>query len=152
MRIDELAVVVSGLEDGLILYANRESSRSIAGYPMQAASFATSNGGLGVPMSVDSYFNPVGSRNGYATPSPITTWWRRTREVPRVTTSAGGGGGGSDHASFERAGVPVLFIYRGSDPNYHSPQDRAEFVDPAALAIAGQLTIGVLDRLAAETR
>jgi aminopeptidase YwaD len=30
----------------------------------------------------------------------------------------------SDHASFAAKGVPVLFFYRGSDPNYHSPRDR----------------------------
>jgi aminopeptidase YwaD len=72
--------------------------------------------------------------------------------LPRYTTGRGSAGGGSDHASFERVGVPVLFIYRGTDPNYHSPRDRAEYVDPASLAIAGQLAIGVLDRLAAETR
>jgi Zn-dependent M28 family amino/carboxypeptidase len=70
----------------------------------------------------------------------------------RYTTSTSGAGGGSDHASFARAGVPVLFIYRSNDPNYHSPRDRAEFVDADALALAGRLAIGVLDRLAAETR
>jgi aminopeptidase YwaD len=68
------------------------------------------------------------------------------------TTNAGSAGGGSDHASFDRAGVPVLFIYRSNDPNYHSPRDRAEFVDPDALALAGRLAAGVLDRLAAETQ
>jgi aminopeptidase YwaD len=68
------------------------------------------------------------------------------------TTNAGSAGGGSDHASFDRAGVPLLFIYRSDDPNYHSPRDRAEFVDPDALALAGRLAIGVLDRLAAETQ
>ena len=68
------------------------------------------------------------------------------------TTNAGSAGGGSDHASFDRAGVPVLFIYRSNDPNYHSPRDRAEFVDPDALALAGRLATGVLDRLAAETQ
>lgn len=68
------------------------------------------------------------------------------------TTNAGSAGGGSDHASFDRAGVPVLFINRSNDPNYHSPRDRAEIVDPDALALAGRLAIGVLDRLAAETQ
>jgi aminopeptidase YwaD len=68
------------------------------------------------------------------------------------TTNAGSAGGGSDHASFDRAGVPLLFIYRSDDPNYHSQRDRAEFVDPDALALAGRLAIGVLDRLAAETQ
>jgi aminopeptidase YwaD len=68
------------------------------------------------------------------------------------TTATGGAGGGSDHASFDRAGVPVLFIHRTNDPNYHSPRDRAEFVDPDALVLAGRVATGVLDRLAAETR
>ncbi|MDP8923944.1 MAG: M28 family metallopeptidase [Chloroflexota bacterium] len=57
-------------------------------------------------------------------------------------------GGGSDHASFARAGVPVLFIYRANDPNYHSPMDRAEYVEPANLAYAGQIALGVIDALA----
>ncbi len=71
--------------------------------------------------------------------------------LENYTTRAGSVSGNSDHASFDRVGVPVLFIYRSDDPNYHSPRDRAEFVDPDALALAGRLTIGVLDRLAATT-
>ena len=55
-----------------LLYSHRISTRSIAGYPMQASSFAT-------PMAADSYFNPVGASIG--------SWWRRTWEVPRVTES-----------------------------------------------------------------
>lgn len=38
--------------------------------------------------------------------------------VPDWTNSS------SDHASFAAKRVPVLFFYRGSDPNYHSPNDR----------------------------
>ncbi|CAA9298204.1 Arginyl aminopeptidase @ Leucyl aminopeptidase [uncultured Coleofasciculus sp.] len=37
----------------------------------------------------------------------------------------------SDHASFAAAGVPVLFFYRGQEPNYHSPNDKQ--VDPRLL-------------------
>lgn len=63
-----------------LLYSNRESARTVAGYPMQAASFATSNNGQGVGISPLSYFNPLpGTR--------IDTWWRRTWEVPRVSTA-----------------------------------------------------------------
>ncbi|MBL8256568.1 iron complex outermembrane receptor protein [Pseudoxanthomonas japonensis] len=62
-----------------LLYANRVTDRTVAGYPMQAASFGSSNGGTGVPLAATSYFNPIGA--------PITTWWRRTWEVPRVSTS-----------------------------------------------------------------
>lgn len=55
-----------------VLYSNRTSDRSVAGYPMQAASFST-------PMSEQSYFNPTGAAIG--------NWWRRTWEVPRVSGS-----------------------------------------------------------------
>lgn len=55
-----------------LMYSNRVSSRSIAGYPMQAASFGT-------PMAANSYFNPTGA--------DISSWWRRTWEVPRVTSA-----------------------------------------------------------------
>jgi aminopeptidase YwaD len=61
-------------------------------------------------------------------------------------------GASSDHESFQRAGVPILFLHRSDDPNYHSPRDRAEFVDPAYLAQAGQVAISVLERLGAEER
>jgi Zn-dependent M28 family amino/carboxypeptidase len=30
----------------------------------------------------------------------------------------------SDHAPFAAAGVPVLFFYRGQEPNYHTPNDK----------------------------
>lgn len=55
-----------------MLYSNRLSNRTVAGYPMQAASFGT-------PMSAQSYFNPTGAT--------ISNWWRRTWEVPRVSDS-----------------------------------------------------------------
>ncbi len=55
-----------------LLYSNRVSDRTVAGYPMQAASFNT-------PMSVASEFNPVNR--------PITNWWRRTWEVPRISSA-----------------------------------------------------------------
>lgn len=32
--------------------------------------------------------------------------------------------GGSDHAPFAAADVPVLFFYRGQEPNYHTPKDK----------------------------
>ncbi|MCC7366969.1 MAG: M20/M25/M40 family metallo-hydrolase [Chloroflexi bacterium] len=58
-----------------------------------------------------------------------------------------GEAGASDHASFIRAGMPALFIYRSNDPNYHSPNDRAEYIDPANLQIAGQLALDVISAL-----
>jgi aminopeptidase YwaD len=41
------------------------------------------------------------------------------------------GSASSDHASFAAKKVPILFFYRGSDPNYHSPNDRV--VNPKLL-------------------
>lgn len=58
-----------------LLYSDRDSSRTVAGYPMQAASFSQTAPG----MSAQSYFNP--------TAAPIRNWWRRTWEVPRVSDS-----------------------------------------------------------------
>ncbi len=56
-----------------LLYNNRQTERQVAGYPMQAAQFAT-------PLSATSYFTPTPG-------TAIGNWWRRTWEVPRVTTS-----------------------------------------------------------------
>lgn len=64
----------------------------------------------------------------------------------RFSTTAGAS---SDHESFVRAGVPSLFVHRTEDPNYHSPRDRAEFIDPQYLGMAGGIALGVLERLAA---
>jgi len=61
-------------------YNQRESSRQIAGYPLQS-----STAGIG-PMSINSYFNPFGNQHGYATPTAVA-WNRRTWEVPRVSDS-----------------------------------------------------------------
>jgi len=58
--------------------------------------------------------------------------------------------GGSDHASFIRAGIPALFIYRSEDPNYHTPNDQAPLVRPENLEFAARLALGVLDNLPAE--
>lgn len=58
-----------------------------------------------------------------------------------------GESGASDHAPFVRAGIPALFIHRTNDPNYHSPNDKAEYIDPANLQLAGQLSLDVIAAL-----
>lgn len=40
------------------------------------------------------------------------------------------GRGPSDHASFYRAGIPVLFLFTGSHGDYHKPTDRGHTVNP----------------------
>ncbi|PPS43430.1 M28 family peptidase [Chroococcidiopsis sp. TS-821] len=56
-----------------------------------------------------------------------------------------GGQGGSDHAPFARVGVPVLFFYRGQEPNYHTPNDKS--VDPRLLDETTQVGLNVLKQL-----
>jgi iron complex outermembrane recepter protein len=61
---------------GDMMYSQRDAERQVAGYPFQSAAFGT-------PMSVDSYYNPVGSHHGFANPTQVS-FWRRTWEIPRV--------------------------------------------------------------------
>lgn len=78
-----------------LLYNFRSSDRTVAGYPMQAASFNT-------PMAATSYFNPTGAT--------ISNWWRRTWEVPRVSTA--------DLTTYRFAGV-----FEGSFDAFDRPFD-----------------------------
>lgn len=45
-----------------------------------------------------------------------------------------GGWDASDHVAFNTAGIPVLFLFTGAHPEYHTCEDRWELVDPAGLA------------------
>lgn len=51
---------------------------------------------------------------------------------------------GSDHASFERVGIPAVFLHRGIDPHYHRPTDLPSIVDPRNLEEAARLVVGML--------
>ncbi len=62
---------------------------------------------------------------------------------PGVSTF--GGRGGSDHAPFAASDVPVLFFYRGQEPNYHSPNDKQ--VDPKLLNETTQVGLDVVKRI-----
>lgn len=59
-----------------LLFNERTSSRTVAGFPLQASSPST---GGPATLAANSYFNPIGV--------PISTWFRRTWEIPRVTDS-----------------------------------------------------------------
>lgn len=63
--------------------------------------------------------------------------------APQVSTF--GGRGGSDHAPFAEKNVPVLFFYRGQEPNYHSPNDRQ--VNSKLLDETAQSGLNVVKRL-----
>ncbi len=66
---------------GDMLYTDRDAERQVAGYPFQSGSAGVVPGGF--RMSRDSYYNPVGAKNGFATPTDVN-FTRRTWEVPRV--------------------------------------------------------------------
>lgn len=50
--------------------------------------------------------------------------------------------GNSDHTSFALAGVPVVFFYRGQEPNYHSPNDTQ--VDPKLLEATAEAALQLI--------
>lgn len=52
--------------------------------------------------------------------------------------------GGSDHASFERAGIPAVFLHTGDDAQIHTPGDVLERLDPRLLAQAAQLAASLV--------
>jgi len=58
------------------------------------------------------------------------------------------GRGPSDHASFYRAGIPVLFLFTGTHPDYHKPADRGYTVNPQGAAKVIQLTDTLVKMLA----
>lgn len=55
---------------------------------------------------------------------------------------------GSDHLSFERVGVPVVFLLRPDDPLIHTPKDIADRVDPKLLEASGRLAAAIVLNLA----
>ena len=67
-----------------------------------------------------------------------------TKEVDR-SISTFQAYGGSDHAPFANAGVPVLFFYRGQEPNYHTPNDKQ--VDPKLLDETVRVGLDVVKQL-----
>jgi hypothetical protein len=56
--------------------------------------------------------------------------------IPRDATS------NSDHAPFAQRGVPAVLLFtEGTHPNYHTPNDRAEFIDPSLPAKVARLVV-----------
>nr|WP_238393154.1 M28 family peptidase [Myxacorys almedinensis] len=53
--------------------------------------------------------------------------------------------GSSDHAAFAAKNVPVLFFYRGSDANYHTPNDKT--VDPKLLNETSQTAMDIVQQI-----
>jgi len=59
-----------------------------------------------------------------------------------------GGWDASDHVSFNAAGVPVLFLFTGPHPQYHSVDDTADLVEGAPLARVAAFASGLLEAVA----
>jgi len=60
--------------------------------------------------------------------------------------------GPSDHASFYRAGVPVLFFHTGEHADYHRPSDTADKIDATGMARVASMAARVVERLASSPR
>ncbi len=59
----------------------------------------------------------------------------------------------SDHVSFERVGVPAVFLFTGDDDEaYHTPKDVVSRINPALVAQAAALAAGVAAEVAAPPR
>jgi len=53
---------------------------------------------------------------------------------------------GSDHYSFERVGIPAVFLHRGMNPYFHRSTDVASTVESQHLEEATRLTVGLISR------
>ncbi len=62
----------------------------------------------------------------------------------------GDGYGPSDQTSFFSSGVPVLFLFTGAHEQYHTPDDKADTLDPAATARVELFAMELTENLARE--
>lgn len=58
---------------------------------------------------------------------------------------------GSDHVNFEKAGIPVVFLFRPDDAYYDTPRDTVDRVSPALLEASTRLAVATA-LAAAQTR
>ena len=61
-------------------------------------------------------------------------------------------GSASDHAPFDKAGVPVLFFHTGAHPDYHRPTDTADKIDTDGLARVAAVAARVIEAVAGRPR
>jgi hypothetical protein len=59
-----------------------------------------------------------------------------------------GAGGGSDHASFYRKNIPVIFLITGMHDDYHTPDDTWEKIDTASMENVLRFASNVITDLA----
>lgn len=76
-----------------------------------------------------------------------------TKKFDFKITKIPGGSGPSDHDSFYRKGVPVLFFYTGMHPEYHKPTDAPEKINvPGMKKTADLVETFAADFLTRETK
>ena len=86
---------------------------------------------------------------GTGTAKDFMSLLRPVFEASGLTVRADPSGRGpSDHASFYRAGIPVLFLFTGSHNDYHKPADRGYTVNPQGAAKVIQLADALVKMLA----
>ena len=70
------------------------------------------------------------------------------KELGAPITLAAGGKMTSDHAPFEDAGIPVLFLSSNDISRINAPEDTIEHINPNLLGYAAEIAIAMLDSLA----
>ncbi|MEC4812389.1 MAG: M28 family peptidase [Scytonema sp. PMC 1069.18] len=84
----------------------------------------------------------INDKLGIGGTSSLTAFARNVEPEVQIF---GSHSGSSDHASFAAKNVPVLFFYRGQDPNYHSPNDKN--IDPKLLNKTTQAGLDIIQRI-----
>ena len=72
------------------------------------------------------------------------------REMGAPISLEGSGQRTSDHASFDEAGIPTLFLSSSDISLINSPEDTIEHINPDLLGYAAEIGIAMLDWLATE--
>jgi len=73
-------------------------------------------------------------------PEIAEIWSAALSDSQKARISHSKPGGGSDHASFEVLGIPAFFVASAGDhPNYHQPEDEAQYIRPETLAEVGDV-------------
>jgi aminopeptidase YwaD len=83
----------------------------------------------------------VNDKLGIGGTSSLTAFARNIDPQVRIF----GSHSGSDHAPFAAKDVPVLFFYRGQDPNYHSPNDKK--IEPKLLDETTQAGLDIVQQI-----
>jgi hypothetical protein len=72
----------------------------------------------------------------------------RVRARGLTGSFSGDGYGPSDHTSFYKEGVPVLFLHTGAHTDYHKPSDDPATLNHPGMAEVGALAADMIDELA----